>query len=100
MSTYILNENGEPIAEPDIMKWTQWFDKAERHVGYTTIGDSTISTVFLGVNHSFASGAPVVWETVVFCGKLNQERKLCSGSREQAEAMHARMVEKVKRANG
>jgi hypothetical protein len=45
-------------------------------------------------------GNPVVlWETMVFGGKLDQEQDRCSGSREQAEAMHARMVERVKRSD-
>lgn len=61
-----------------------------------TVGDSKISTVFLGLDHSFGSSSPVLWETMVFGGELDQEQDRCSGSREQAEAMHARMVEKVK----
>ena len=55
--------------------------------------------VFLGLDHAFGGGAPVLWETMVFGGKLDQEQDRCSGSREQAEAMHARMVEKVKCSN-
>jgi len=97
MQHYILDEKGAPVAEPDLMTWARWFEKAERHVGNETIGDSEISTVFLGLDHAFGGGAPVLWETMVFGGTLDQER--CSGSREQAEAMHARMVERVKCSN-
>ena len=99
MKNYILDEKGTPVAEPDFEKWAQWFEKAERHVGNETIGNSKISTVFLGLDHAFGGGAPVLWETMVFGGKLDQEQDRCSGSREQAEAMHARMVEKVKCSN-
>ena len=99
MKNYILDEKGAPVAEPDMMKWAQWFEKAERHVGNETIGDSKISTVFLGLDHAFGGGAPVLWETMVFGGALDQEQDRCSGSREQAEAMHARMVERVKCSN-
>ncbi len=47
MSTgkYILNAAGEPIAEPDLMKWAQWFEGAERIVKADQIGDSRISTL-------------------------------------------------------
>ena len=93
---YTLDADGNPVSEPDMMKWAQWFEKAERHVGNETIGDSKISTVFLGLDHAFGGGAPVLWETMVFGGALDQEQDRCSGSREQAEAMHAQMVKRVK----
>lgn len=95
MKHYILDEKGAPVAEPDLMTWALWFEKADRHVGNETIGDSKISTVFLGLDHAFGGGVPVLWETMVFGGKLDQEQDRCCGSREQAEAMHARMVERV-----
>ena len=44
-------------------------------------------------------GPPVLWETMVFGGKLDQEQARCSGNREQAEAMHNEMVERVKKAD-
>ena len=95
---YILDEKGNPVAEPDIIKWSQWAEKAERHVGNDVIGNSIISTVFLGLDHSFKDAAPILWETMVFGGSLDKYQDRCAGSREQAEAMHIRMVEKVKKA--
>jgi hypothetical protein len=97
---YRLDEKGNPIAEPDLIKWAQWFEKSERSVAQEQIGESGISTVFLGLDHSFSEcGSPILWETMVFGGKLDQEQDRCGGSREQAEAMHARMVERVRKAN-
>ena len=93
---YTLDEKWNPVAEPDLMKWARWFNTAKRHIGNETIGDSQISTVFLGVDHGFDGGSPVLWETMVFGGKLDQEQDRCSGSREQAEAMHAKMLERVR----
>lgn len=95
---YILDENGNPQPEPDLIKWGMWLEKAERHVGDDTIGDSRVSTVFMGLNHNYGQGAPILWGTMVFGGKLDQEQERCSGSREQAEAMHQNMIKKV-RAN-
>ena len=96
LTHYILDKKGNPVAEPDLEKWEIWFTDARRHVAEEKIGDSRISTVFLGLDHSFGGGTPVLWETMVFGGKLDREQDRCSGSREQAEAMHACMVEHVK----
>lgn len=95
---YILDNHGIPVAEPDIIKWAKWFETANRKVAEEAIGDSQVSTVFLGIDHSFHGGAPVLWETIVFGGKFDQEQERCSGLREEAEAMHARMVETVRSA--
>lgn len=97
---YILDETGNsPVPEPDLLKWSRWFEMSNmaRKVGATSVGDSDVSTVFLGVDHGFGETlAPVLWETMVFGGPLNEVQDRCSGNREQAQAMHARMVERVK----
>lgn len=95
---YILNEAGKPIPEPDLMKWGTWLQTANRHVATEIIGDSKVSTIFLGLDYAFGGEPPVLWETMVFGGKLDQAQDRCGGSREQAEAMHARMVERVREA--
>jgi len=97
---YILDSKGNPVAELNLHRWAKWFENAERIVKQEIIGKSKISTVFLGIDHSFAenSSNPILWETMVFGGKLDQEQDRCGGSREQAEAMHARMVQRVKEA--
>lgn len=92
---YILNEKGEPVAEPNLFAWAKWMEKRERHVADEVINGIRISTVFLGLNHNYGEGAPILWETMLFCdGELDNEMDRCSGSREQAEAMHARNVGK------
>jgi hypothetical protein len=63
------------------------------------VGVSKVSTVFLCLDHQFAGGPPILWETMVFGGALDQEQDRCSGTREQAEAMHQRMVERVKKGD-
>lgn len=95
---YILNDKGEPLPEKDIIKWGTWFQQAgNRKVASDQIGEFGISTVFLGIDHAFGEGPPILWETMVFTkGGDEVELERCSGSREQAEAMHARMVELIK----
>lgn len=93
---YTLNTQGEPVPEPNLLTWADWFESAERQVAVSLIGVSRVSTVFLGLDHNFdPAGPPILWETVIFGGSLDNEQDRCSGSREQALAMHARMVERV-----
>lgn len=97
---YILDASGKPVPEPDLHKWAAWIERRERSVADERIGESRICTVFLALDHKFCdSGPPILWETMVFGGPLNQETARCAGSREQAEAMHAEMVERVKAQN-
>jgi hypothetical protein len=96
---YVLNENGQPVAEPDPAIWWLWMAKNKRGVCYDELGAAQISTVFLGMDFSFGEGPPVLWETLVFGSAFDDVTTRCRGSREQAEAMHARMVERVKCSN-
>jgi hypothetical protein len=106
MKKYILNDQGEPMPEPDIEKWSAWFEEASRTEGpKSRIVDRTdfpggwVSTVFLGLDHNWSGeGPPILWESMIFGSSLDQEQDRCSGSREQAHAMHARMVAKLQPA--
>lgn len=96
---YTLNEQGVPVIEPDLTKFMWWFKETDLHVCDETIGNARISTVFLCIDHSYSDGVePVLWKTMVFGGNMDKEQDRCSGSREQALAMHTRMVEKIKMA--
>ena len=97
---WILDKNGEPIPASS-EQWCDWFEKGfmqdNRRVSREKVGGYEVSTVFLGIDHNYGAGPPVLWETMIFGpGPLDQHQERCSGSREQAEAMHARMVKKVK----
>lgn len=51
----------------------------------------TVSTVFLGLDHSFGEGPPVLFETMVFGGKHNEEQwRYCTW--DQAEVGHRQVV--------
>lgn len=100
---YILNKKGEPVEEPDTGKWCAWYEATinndKRIVKRERFAGITISTVFLGLDHNWGKGPPILWETMTFSKKTEFDCKQmrCSGSREQAEAMHQRMVEEVKK---
>lgn len=92
---YILDAEGNPVAEPDLMAWARWLETADRHVAKDAIGEVSISTVFLGLDHSFGSGAPVLFESMVFGGPLDQEQeRYCT--RDEALAGHAALLARVR----
>lgn len=64
---YILDDDGNPIAT-DVQTWGRWFEDIglRRRIAYDKIGALQISTVFLGLNHQWGDGPPVLWETMVF----------------------------------
>jgi hypothetical protein len=97
---YILDDNGEPIRVSDLDTWAKSFGKNPlRRVALEQVGNYTISTVFLGLDFNLnKTGPAILWETMVFPADsyLETERDRCSGGREQAEAMHAAMVDRVK----
>jgi hypothetical protein len=65
MKNYIL-VNGKPTEEPDFIKFGRWFETADRKVDYTKVEGHVVSTVFLGIDHGFGEGKPVLFETMIF----------------------------------
>lgn len=89
---YILD--GHKVIETDLMTWAKAVRSTDRHVGKTTIGDAEVSTVFLGINHRFGNGPPLLFETMVFGGILDQEQERYT-TWEEAEEGHRAMVDRV-----
>lgn len=63
-------------------------------VARTEIGDITISTVFLGLDHNHDGPPPLVFETMVFGGPMNDWCERYS-TWEEAEKGHQEVVDKV-----
>lgn len=90
---YILD--GKKAVLADLMTWVESFKNTEvRIVAKTEVGDAEVSTVFLGLDHQFGDGPPLIFETLVFGGSLDQEMDRYT-TWEQAEAGHAAMVNRV-----
>jgi hypothetical protein len=97
---WILDKNGRPVAV-DLLTWAKWFGTAERIIAQETIAQNWVSTIFLGIDHNYEPhGPPILWETMSFGAKRNQDCRRCAGSIEQAEAMHEDMVKAVCEASG
>lgn len=98
---YRLDERGEPVRCKTLREWVTHFENAgSRTVKKTKVGAYEVSTVFLALDHNHGGiGPPILWETMIFAdapnSKLHHDMDRCGGGREQAEAMHAAMVERV-----
>jgi hypothetical protein len=92
---YILHGT-EVVPEPDLMAWGKWMEEAERLVRSTEIQGIYVSTVFLGLDHNFGGGPPLVFETMVF--DKNDEGGYCErcSTWAQAEIQHTRACEIVR----
>lgn len=81
-----------PVACADLMEWGRWFEKADRNVATTQVSPGVrVSTVFLGLDHNFGGGEPMLFETMVFGGTMNEEMVRYSTWDEAIEG-HAKMV--------
>jgi hypothetical protein len=73
LGLYILID-GTPVECGDVLTWASWFEEygEERQLARDVIGETTVSTIFLGVdfNHT-RTGPPILWETMVFGGPHN-----------------------------
>jgi len=92
-NTFILD--GHKVVPTDLDTWSRWFQRANRKVASDHIGDILISTVFLGLDHSYGSGPPLLFETMIFGGPHDQYQERYT-TWEEAEAGHAKALEIVK----
>lgn len=90
LDRYILDANGQPVLEPDWEKWAK-SKSCGSSIKVTTLAGVRISTIFLGLDHNHCGGEPILWETMVFGGKLNQWQGR-NHTREQALATHYKTV--------
>lgn len=66
MHHYILDDQHKAILV-DMWVWAEWFEHFEnRQVAESFTEFHRISTVFLGLDHSFGNGPPLLFETMVF----------------------------------
>lgn len=88
---YIL-EGRTPVPAKDMMEWAKWFEKADRVVRQTELKASNVrvSTVFLGLDHSFTGGPPLLFETLVFGGHLDGEMERYSARIRSTQAPNGR----------
>lgn len=73
---YILVDT-EPVVEHSLIKWAHWMETDARILAQDTIEGGPddgvrVSTVFLGLDHQFGDGPPILFETMIFGGAHDQ----------------------------
>ena len=90
---YILKDR-KPVRCDDLVEWSKQFGSASRIVAQTNVRGINVSTVFLGIDHNFSGGAPLLFETMVFGIGEDESQVRCS-TWEEAEVQHAEAVAKA-----
>lgn len=96
---YYMFKDGEVIETKDLYEWSTWYEKSgeNRVIARTSRGEDDtwihISTVFLGLDHSWGEGPPLLFETLV-SNPMGEEDMLRYVTLEEAVAGHGRCIEK------
>lgn len=95
MRHYVL-EGKTPIPVSDFTEWAVQLEITNRKVNNTVLENEThISTVFLGLDHSWDGGPPLLFETMIFGGEHDGYQERCS-TWDEAEIQHEIAVELAK----
>ncbi len=93
---YTLNGRvAVPIDFEDMLALGPRLEDTHRSVARDEIADVCVSTVFLGLDHQWGDGPPLIFETMVFGGE-HDECQWRYSTWEEAEAGHANVVELVR----
>ena len=97
---YRLDDTGAVVPEPDLLAWALWFQETDRAVDDTCVTDARtgkeirIATTFLGIARDDRM-PPILWETIVFGGRMNGEGKR-SATLAEAKQAHREFVDRVR----
>ncbi len=94
MGEYFVLDGHRVVLCTDLIEWAKKFERKNRRVGDDTKDNVRVSTVFLGLDHSFGQGPPLLFETMVFGGEHHGDMDRYS-TWEQAEKGHKAMCKKV-----
>lgn len=106
MATLYYYPDGQPIESDELLdatlKWALLFEQtADRTIGqHKTLYGERLSTVWLGLDHNYGSGPPLIFETMLFAPRreVGLRRKwLTDGLNEEEQARLDADDEHVKR---
>lgn len=99
---YILDNNHKPVISTAV-KSSEWMENNpnRKKVGYDELTDLNgdevrVSTVFLGLDHAYGGGKPILWETMIFGGENDQAYQERYASYEQAIEGHQKAINFIK----
>lgn len=93
----------EAVQVRDVSEWSAWIEQqgGARSVGRDVVGSVEVSTVFMGLNHSFdGAGPPLLFETMIFGAhdELPEHYQVRYSTWDEAEMGHAVIVAWVEAA--
>lgn len=72
LGTMFYDRDGLPL---DLMVWARKFEDWEyKRVAFDEADGVEVSTVWLGLDHNWGDGRPLIFETMVFGGPHNEEQ--------------------------
>lgn len=96
MSDHYILENRVPKAV-DALTWSRSLYKKERQIGFSPMPVGRVSTVFLGLDHSFGQGPPVLFEMMVFISEEEKgEVQLRCRTYDEAKELHFKGIRKAR----
>lgn len=97
---YTLNELDEPVEEPDIIKASRWLENnlEQRQIAYTKFGECFLSTVFLGLDHNYRCGTPILFESLWFGGPMDGDMRRYHTKQEALEGHEEMLKESYSKA--
>jgi hypothetical protein len=98
MSDWYRRDGSGPVdvTDPAFKELSEEWHK-NKTVRKTDVGDAMVSTVYLGLDHSYGEGPPLIFETMVFGGVLDQQQWRYSTEAQAIEG-HARVIGLVEAA--
>jgi hypothetical protein len=90
--TDYYDRHGKPLDREAF--YASWGEPAEKYVRKTMVGKVEISTVWLGIDHAYSGGPPIIFETLVFGGKHADDGERYATEAEAIEG-HDRWVREV-----
>lgn len=98
LGLFTLDDKRQPVPVLDMLEWARMYeDQAKRRVAFTDVGKGlTVSTVFLGIDHGFGNGVPILFETMAFDARGDLDS--CTrryGTWAEAEAGHQEIVHEL-----
>lgn len=96
MRGYYICPDEDPCRCADLLAWGVWMENAANRVVARDVVDGvTVSTVFLGLDHNWGGGPPILWETMIF-GGVHEGYCERYSSQETARAGHAKALTLVR----
>jgi len=72
---YKLDAQNRAVVVEDLLEWGKWFQENDRVLAQDNVPPFRVSTVFLGLDHGWDDGPPLLWETMIFNDPIEGEHQ-------------------------